>query len=103
MAGGAEWSARWCGTWRASAGLPIRIIRPAHGASLHYAGTLPCSEDADPLTTALDGRLHGSERVYVADASTWRYLPAKGPTLTLMANAYRVGSNAASTLREERA
>ena len=29
--------------------------------------------------------------IYIADASTWRALPSKAPTLTIMANASRVG------------
>jgi len=71
--------------------VPIGVVRPAHGASLHYAGTLPYDDRDRPLTCTPEGRLRGTRMVYVADGSPWRYLPAKGLTLTLMANARRVG------------
>ncbi len=51
---------------------------------------------ADPsrATLAPDGRLHGTANVWVADGSGFRFLPAKGVTLTLMANAHRVAEAA---------
>jgi choline dehydrogenase-like flavoprotein len=60
------------------------------GATLHYAGTLPVSDSERPLTLDSDGRLAGTRRVHVADGSGFRYLPANGLTLTLMANAHRI-------------
>jgi choline dehydrogenase-like flavoprotein len=77
--------------------IPMGMTRPMHGASLHYVGTLPYSEEKRPCATAPDGKLHGTSHVYVADGSSWRFLPAKGLTLTLMANARRM---AASAVRE---
>ncbi len=68
----------------------IRRIYPGFGSSAHLGGTLPFSIDPRPFTLAPDGRLHGTVNVYVADGSGFRYLPAKGVTLTLMANAHRV-------------
>jgi hypothetical protein len=65
-------------------------MRPKMGSSIHYAGTLPFSGERAPLTLSPDGRLHGTRSVYVADGSGLRFLPAKGPTFTLMANAHRV-------------
>ena len=81
--------------------IPLSTIATPPGSSIHYAGTIPISRgDGDPaLTTAPDGRLSGSPNVYVADSSGWRYLPAKGPTLTMMANARRVAKAAIATLR----
>ena len=70
--------------------VPIGITRPAHGASIHYAGTLPCCDEGRPFTCDSRGRLRGTTHVWVADASTWNFLPAKGLTFTLMANARRV-------------
>ena len=63
--------------------------RPA-AAGEHSAGT--CRMGEDPATSACDrdGRLHGAENVYVADASL---LPTNGsvnPCVTTMANAWRV-------------
>jgi len=75
---------RWLGAYR------IRRVDPGHGSSIHYAGTLPF-DDGDsgvkPFTLRPGGRLSGSARVHVADGSGFRYLPAKGVTLSLMANA----------------
>ena len=83
--------------------LPLSVVRPAHGASLHYAGTLPYADEGRPLTCTPDGRLRGTRSVHVADASPWRYLPAKGLTLTLMAGARRVGEFVAEGVRRDRA
>lgn len=73
--------------------LPLRTMRGPPGSSSHYAGTIPVSDDPnDPLRCDADGLLHGHERVFVADASMFRCLSPLPHTLTLMANAYRVGS-----------
>ncbi|HTU68866.1 MAG TPA: hypothetical protein VMF11_00980 [Candidatus Baltobacteraceae bacterium] len=69
------------------------------GSSIHYAGTIPSRNDRAPLQSEGSGRLRGCERVFLADSSTWNALPAKGLTLTLMANARRVASEAVAALR----
>jgi hypothetical protein len=69
---------------------PIKRVYPGYGASIHYGGTLPVSLEEKAYTLAQDGRLHGTKRIYVADGSGFRFLPAKGLTFSLMANAYRV-------------
>lgn len=74
--------------------LPLGIRRPLPGASIHYAGTLPMTAEGPPLTCDADGRLRPTRRVFVADGSTWRFLPAKSPTLSFMANARRVAAAA---------
>ncbi len=76
--------------------VPIGVARPSPGASIHYAGTLPAGDG--PLNTAPDGRLNGAANVYVGDGSSWRWLPAKGLTFTLMANARRVADAAVASL-----
>ena len=43
-----------------------------------------------PLRTAPSGKLNQTRHVFLADSAPWTFLPAKGPTLTLMANARRV-------------
>ena len=78
--------------------LPLGTTRPLHGASIHYAGTLPYSEEDEPFTTHISGRLHGTHNIYIADGSNWRFLPAKGLTLTLMANARRIAAHAVREL-----
>jgi len=64
--------------------------RPVAAAGEHSAGT--CRMGSDPATAACDrdGRVHGTQNVYVADASL---LPTNGsvnPCATTMANAWRV-------------
>lgn len=78
---------------------PAKILRPTHGASIHYAGTLAFSSENRPLTCDEKCRLRGFSGVYVADASTWNYLSAKGPTLTLMAQARKVAEDVIADLR----
>jgi hypothetical protein len=73
-------------------------INPGYGSSVHYAGTLPFSDTDKPLTLDAQGKLHGTKRVYVADSSGFRYLPAKGLTFTLLANAHLTAEN---ILRDE--
>jgi hypothetical protein len=68
----------------------VKTIRPAPGASIHYAGTLPFADDGRPFSLQPDGRLAGTRMVSVADGSGFRFLPAKGLTLSLMANAHLV-------------
>ena len=66
----------------------LKKVRPEPGASIHYAGVLPFSEEDRPFTLHPSGKLHGTDRVFVADGSGFRFLPAKGLTLSLMANAH---------------
>jgi len=81
--------------------MPLSVIATPPGSSIHYAGTIPfASDDSGPaISCAPDGQLNACPNVFVADSSTWRYLPAKGPTLTMMANARRVARAAARELR----
>ena len=81
--------------------IPMGVNKPLHGASIHYAGTLPYSPEDRPYTTAPDGRLRHAPNVYVADGASWRFMPAKGLTLTLMANARRVAAQALRDLAAE--
>lgn len=73
---------------------PVKRIDPGYGSSIHYGGTLPFDDAGKPLTLSADGKLNGAQNVYVADGSGFRYMPAKGPTLTLMANAHIVSHSA---------
>jgi hypothetical protein len=68
----------------------LRHVDPGQGSSIHYAGTLPFSKRDLPYTIHPTGRLNGTRSVFVADGSGFRYLPAKGPTFSLMANAHCV-------------
>lgn len=60
------------------------------GSSIHYAGTLPMSRDARPLTVSAQCRSHDFANLTLADGATFPFLPAKNLTYTLMANATRV-------------
>jgi len=59
----------------------------------HYAGGVPFQQKKGKLSVDMKGKLHQAARIYVADSSTWRALPARPIALTIMANAARVGKN----------
>ncbi len=69
---------------------PIKKIDPGPGSSIHYAGTLPFSQNEELGKQSPKGRVYGTNNVYVADSSGFTFLPAKGVTLSIMANAHRV-------------
>jgi choline dehydrogenase-like flavoprotein len=64
-------------------------VRPM-GASVHYAGTLPMSAAARPLSTTPECESRDLKGLYLADGSTFPFLPAKNLTFSLMANSARV-------------
>jgi hypothetical protein len=74
--------------------MPLKKIQPGFGASAHYAGTLPFNIKEQPFTLQPNGRLSLTKNVFVADGSGFNYLPAKGITFTLMANAHNTALNA---------
>ena len=81
--------------------IPLRVINRGSGTAVHYGGTLPFEARGEPYVTChLDGRLNGTKSIYIADSASWRFLPAKGPTLTIMANARRVAKEVVKTLVE---
>lgn len=75
---------RSLGAWK------LKRVDPGFGSSIHYAGVLPFSTAEDGRTLHADGRIGGTQHIFVADGSGFRYLPAKGLTLSLMANAHTV-------------
>jgi hypothetical protein len=79
---------------------PLKRIHAIHGSSAHYGSTFPFSDETRSLTTQPSGRLNQTRCIYIADGSSFRYLPAKGLTLTLMANARRVGATVLQSLRQ---
>jgi hypothetical protein len=68
----------------------LKKVRTATGASIHYAGTLPFSKEEKSFHLSPEGKLYNTKSVYVADGSGISFLPGKGLTLTLMANAHFV-------------
>ncbi len=81
--------------WRLGCVVPPGTIhvRPM-GASVHYAGTIPMSATARPLTASRDCRSHDFPNLFFVDGTTFPFLPAKNLTFTLMANAIRVAERA---------
>jgi choline dehydrogenase-like flavoprotein len=78
----------YCKALRLLGAYPIKVLRNMHGASIHYGGTTPFSSDPVPGTISPEGKLHGFSAVYVADGSGFKFLPGKGVTLSIMANAH---------------
>ena len=68
----------------------FKKIRPGHAASIHYGGSLPMSHQVKELTVDRYCKLAETESVYIADASVFPILPAKGQTFVAMANANRI-------------
>lgn len=77
---------------------PIKRVRPGHGSSIHYGGTFPMRRKGGSLTCDESGRLFGTRAVHLVDGSVLPYLPAKGLTFTIMANANRIGAYVAASL-----
>lgn len=78
---------------------PFQLVSPAPGSSIHYGGTFPMCVEEREFTCTPDGKLRGTNAVYLCDGSLWSHLPAKGITFTLMANADRIGMNLAQRMK----
>lgn len=63
----------------------------APGSDIHYAGLLPMQSHPGPWQTDASGQLFGHDGLYIVDGAALPSLPAKHLTLTLMANAHRIG------------
>ncbi len=70
----------------------MRVGLPGRG--FHTGGTFPMKAKPARLQTDVLGRLHGFTRVHIVDASVFPSLPATTITLSVMANAHRIGSAA---------
>ena len=71
------------------------------GGDIHYAGTLPMRDRPVLGETSSLGEVEGIDGVYVVDGACLPALPAKSHTLTIMANADRIGSAITKSLRGE--
>ena len=78
---------------------PIKKIHPGKASSIHYAGTAPFNNYK--LGANLDGCISSTKRIFIGDSSTWRFLPSKGPTFTIMANAMRIADCIADQFSEK--
>lgn len=71
----------------------------AAGADIHYSGTLPMKINPQLGETSKWGEVVGLKDIYVVDGSCLPTLPEKSHTLTIMANADRIGHHLASKNR----
>jgi choline dehydrogenase-like flavoprotein len=78
---------RRCGAWL----LPGSFSPAPLGSDVHYAGTVPMRARPAPHEAGVDGAVAGLSNVYVVDGAALSSLPAKPHTLTIMANADRIG------------
>jgi choline dehydrogenase-like flavoprotein len=62
------------------------------GRSFHDGGTLPMRANPQSGQTDTLGRPAGLQRVHVIDSSVFPTIPATTITLSVMANAYRIGA-----------
>ena len=76
------------------------IGRP--GGDIHYAGTLPMRESPSLGETSNLGEVKGLEGIFVVDGACLPTHSEKFHTLTIMANADRIGRLIAANLHEER-
>jgi choline dehydrogenase-like flavoprotein len=70
---------------------PALTQRPGDGAGLHYAGMFPMRANPGRYETNAQGLLAGTRHVHIVDGACFSALPAKNLTLTIMANALRIG------------
>ncbi len=82
---------------RKSGVTPVKTMLLPVGSSSHYGCTIPVNGSV--LGCDADGQVHGMSRTLVADASMFVTLPAHPHTLTIMANANRIGTILGNRLR----
>lgn len=73
------------------------------GGDIHYAGTLPMRKSPNLGETSELGEVAGLDGVFVVDGACLPVLPGKSHTLTIMANADRIGRKLALIANSKRA
>jgi choline dehydrogenase-like flavoprotein len=68
----------------------LQIGKPGEGA--HVGGTFPMRHTPRELETDILGRLTGTRKIHIVDASVFPSVPSTTITLSVMANAHRIGS-----------
>jgi len=71
--------------------LPMSFTVGQPGGDIHYAGTFPMKLAPGPGETDHLGELFGLSGIHVIDGAALPVLPEKSHTLTIMANATRIG------------
>ncbi len=72
----------------------VHLAEP--GRSYHGGGTFPMREQPGPFESDTLGRPHGWRRVHAVDATVLPSIPGTTITLSVMANAHRIGWESAS-------
>jgi choline dehydrogenase-like flavoprotein len=72
----------------------VHVAEP--GRSYHGGGTFPMREQPGPFESDTLGRPHGWRRVHAVDATVLPCIPGTTITLSVMANAHRIGWESAS-------
>lgn len=80
--------------------LPGSFSVGAPGSDIHYAGSIPMRETPTMGETSRDGELFGFDGVHIADGASLCTLTEKSHTLTIMANADRIGRQLALEFSE---
>jgi choline dehydrogenase-like flavoprotein len=73
----------------------VEISEPGRG--FHSGGSFPMAHAPGPGQSDRVGRPHGMARTHVVDSTIFPSIPAPTITLTVMANAYRIGQEVAMT------
>ena len=73
--------------------VPMISVSPA-AKSYHFGASFPHGETRSARTTDRTGRLAAWDRIHLVDASVFSEVPATTFTLTIMANAHRIASEA---------
>lgn len=64
------------------------------GRGYHSGGSFPMRENPNPGETDVLGRPYGRSRTHIVDSSVFPTIPAATITLSVMANAWRIGNSA---------
>lgn len=82
--------------------LPRSFTTGRPGADIHYAASFPMCHRPVPGQTDSLGQVCGVQGLHIVDGASLSSLPAKPHTLTIMANADRIGRHLAADLNAER-
>jgi choline dehydrogenase-like flavoprotein len=69
------------------------------GGTAHQAGTMRFGADPSQSVLDLNCKAHGIDNLYVTDASFFPSIGAVNPTLTIIANALRIGDHVITRLK----
>ena len=75
--------------------LPVMLKISEPGRGFHSGGSFPMRTEPRGFQTDLLGRLPGWKRIHAVDATVFPSIPATTITFSAMANAHRIGWEAA--------